>query len=224
MPAPHGPPERQQPSSRRSQLRNEANETSSQRLQRRERRPSAIGSPSSERARSRSQDEELLGSRAGRRTSCARARGAGQREHPEHAALEATRPARTCIARRAARARARGRSRAPSQTMEEMRGKLAELGKTKDEGWTELNTRIGELDHLREVIAEQERLLERARVGPDGARDRGEGAARRQRALAARVDRAQERARRPCATRWSRAEHQVEALEEEHRRLARCSR
>ena len=51
------------------------------------------------------------------------------------------------------------------QSMEEMRGKMSEVSKTKDEGWKELNARIAELDQLREVISEQERILEERKVG-----------------------------------------------------------
>lgn len=42
---------------------------------------------------------------------------------------------------------------------------LSELSKTKDEGWKKLNEQLGEIEHLREVIGEQERLLEERRVG-----------------------------------------------------------
>ena len=51
------------------------------------------------------------------------------------------------------------------QTLDEARARAAELEKTKDAGWRELNLRVGELDNLRAVIGEQERLLEERRVG-----------------------------------------------------------
>lgn len=51
------------------------------------------------------------------------------------------------------------------QASEELRGKMMELQRLKDESWRELNSRVGEIEHLREVIAEQERILEERRVG-----------------------------------------------------------
>jgi chromosome segregation ATPase len=50
------------------------------------------------------------------------------------------------------------------QQTEELRNKLTELQRIKDEGWKELNNRVGEIEHLREVINEQERILEERRV------------------------------------------------------------
>ena len=37
--------------------------------------------------------------------------------------------------------------------------------RTKDEGWRKLNQQLTEIEHLREVINEQERMLEERRVG-----------------------------------------------------------
>jgi chromosome segregation ATPase len=48
---------------------------------------------------------------------------------------------------------------------EEVGRQLAEVSKTKDEGWKKLNEQLGEIEHLREVINEQERMLEERRVG-----------------------------------------------------------
>ncbi|HEX8954142.1 MAG TPA: FHA domain-containing protein, partial [Polyangia bacterium] len=106
------------------------------------------------------------------------------------------------------------------QMMEEMRGKLAEVGKTKDEGWKELNARIAELDQLREVISEQERILEERRVGlmsletavKDMRADKERGA---------REMIAMKNERDELRDKVVRQNHQVEALEEEQRRLAR---
>lgn len=42
---------------------------------------------------------------------------------------------------------------------------LAEISRTKDEGWKKLNEQLSEIEHFREVITEQERMLEERRVG-----------------------------------------------------------
>lgn len=48
---------------------------------------------------------------------------------------------------------------------EDVGRQLAEVSKTKDEGWKKLNEQLSEIEHLREVINEQERMLEERRVG-----------------------------------------------------------
>ncbi|GAB4538752.1 MAG: hypothetical protein Tsb0020_52770 [Haliangiales bacterium] len=48
---------------------------------------------------------------------------------------------------------------------EDLARQLAEVSKTKDEGWKKLNDQLGEIEHLREVINEQERMLEERKVG-----------------------------------------------------------
>lgn len=48
---------------------------------------------------------------------------------------------------------------------EDVGRQLVEVSKTKDEGWKKLNEQLGEIEHLREVINEQERMLEERRVG-----------------------------------------------------------
>ena len=104
--------------------------------------------------------------------------------------------------------------------MEEMRGKLAEVGKTKDEGWKELNTRIAELDQLREVISEQERILEERKVGlmslETAVKDMRAEKERSQREFVQLKNERDE-----LRDKIIRQNHQVEALEEEQRRLAR---
>ncbi|HTE56144.1 MAG TPA: FHA domain-containing protein [Kofleriaceae bacterium] len=42
---------------------------------------------------------------------------------------------------------------------------LSEVSRTKDEGWRKLNEQLTEIEHLREVITQQERMLEERRVG-----------------------------------------------------------
>jgi pSer/pThr/pTyr-binding forkhead associated (FHA) protein len=105
-------------------------------------------------------------------------------------------------------------------TLDEARLKLAEVEKTKDAGWKELNARVGELDNLRAVIAEQERLLEERRVGlialeASAQELRQEKEKLLREVITARTERDESR---EAATR---ARHQIEGLEEEHRRLAR---
>ncbi len=48
---------------------------------------------------------------------------------------------------------------------EDVGRQLVEVSQTKDEGWKKLNEQLGEIEHLREVINEQERMLEERRVG-----------------------------------------------------------
>jgi chromosome segregation ATPase len=105
-------------------------------------------------------------------------------------------------------------------SMEEMRGQLADVQRTKDEGWKELNARITELDQLREVIKEQERILGEQKVGlmsletavKDGRSERDK-IVREQMALKNERDELRDKV--------VHQQHQVEALEEEQRRLAR---
>src|SRR4029079_16311837 len=49
--------------------------------------------------------------------------------------------------------------------MEDLNRQLMELSRTKDEGWRKLNEQLTEIEHLREVINQQERMLEEALVG-----------------------------------------------------------
>jgi chromosome segregation ATPase len=51
------------------------------------------------------------------------------------------------------------------EELEDLNRQLAEVSRTKDEGWKKLNDQLGEIEHLREVINEQERMLEERRVG-----------------------------------------------------------
>jgi chromosome segregation ATPase len=106
------------------------------------------------------------------------------------------------------------------QMTDEMRQKMGEVQKTKDEGWKELNARIAELDQLREVISEQERILEERKVGlmaletaTKDLRGEKEKLLRDQMVLKNERDELRDKV--------VRQQHQVEALEEEQRRLAR---
>ena len=49
--------------------------------------------------------------------------------------------------------------------IEDKERQLLDLSRTKDEGWRKLNEQLTEIDHLREVINQQERMLEERRVG-----------------------------------------------------------
>jgi chromosome segregation ATPase len=107
------------------------------------------------------------------------------------------------------------------QTTDELRGALGEVQKTKDEGWRELNERVGELDHLREVIAEQERILEERRVGLISLESTTKDVrADKEKLLRELV--AVKTERDELRDHGTRLQHQIEALEEEHRRLARA--
>jgi DNA repair exonuclease SbcCD ATPase subunit len=101
-----------------------------------------------------------------------------------------------------------------------MRGKMSEVSKTKDEGWKELNARIAELDQLREVISEQERILEERKVGlmslETAVKDMRAEKERSQREFAQIKNERDE-----LRDKVVRQQHNVEALEEEQRRLAR---
>jgi uncharacterized phage infection (PIP) family protein YhgE len=104
---------------------------------------------------------------------------------------------------------------------DELRDKLTDLQKTKDEGWRELNNRVSELDNLREVIAEQERLLEERRVGLITLESTTkEMRAERERVMRDTVQMKTERDE--MRDRNIKLQATVEALEEEHRRLARA--
>src|SRR5207253_2496586 len=95
-----------------------------------------------------------------------------------------------------------------------------ELQRTKDEGWRELNNRAAELDHLREVISEQERILEERRVGlialeTQSKELRAENERYLRDAITIKNDRDE------ASEKLERAKHNIEALHEEHRRLVR---
>jgi len=51
------------------------------------------------------------------------------------------------------------------EDMDEIERRLSDVSRTKDEGWKKLNEQLAEIEHLREVINEQERMLEERRVG-----------------------------------------------------------
>jgi pSer/pThr/pTyr-binding forkhead associated (FHA) protein len=104
---------------------------------------------------------------------------------------------------------------------DELRNAMAELQRTKDEGWRELNKRVGEIDNLREVISEQERMLEERRVGLITLEaSQKEIRAERERLMRDMVQIKTERDE--LRDRSIRQQATVEALEEEHRRLARA--
>ena len=105
--------------------------------------------------------------------------------------------------------------------LDEVRARLGELEKTKDAGWRELNNRAGELDGLRAVISEQERLLEERRVGlislEASAQDlRQEKEKLLRELVGARSER--DEAKSVLST----LRNQIEGFEEEHRRLQRA--
>jgi len=51
------------------------------------------------------------------------------------------------------------------QEGEQHKKQLTELSRMKDDGWKKVNEQVAEVEHLREVIREQERILEERRVG-----------------------------------------------------------
>jgi chromosome segregation ATPase len=107
------------------------------------------------------------------------------------------------------------------QTAEELRNKLTELQRVKDEGWKELNNRVGEIEHLREVINEQERILEERRVAlisfeqamKDLRQDKDSGS---------REVMSIKKERDELRDKLIKQQQNIEVLEEEHRRLARA--
>ena len=107
------------------------------------------------------------------------------------------------------------------QMIEEMRGKMAEVQKTKDEGWKELNARVARArsaarGHLRAGAHPRG-----AQGRPDVARDGGQGHARREGAHRCARSSQLKNERDELRDKVIRQNHQVEALEEEQRRLAR---
>lgn len=107
------------------------------------------------------------------------------------------------------------------QLTDELRQAVAELQRTKDEGWRELNNRVGELDNLREVIREQERILEERRVGlisfeAQVKELRGDKEQVQRELIAVKTE------RDGLRDKANKQQTQIDALEEEHRRLARA--
>jgi pSer/pThr/pTyr-binding forkhead associated (FHA) protein len=107
------------------------------------------------------------------------------------------------------------------QGTEDLRNKIATLEKTKDDGVRAMNQTNAELEHLREVINEQERILEERRVGlmsleaqTKDVRADKEKTLREMVAIKSERDDLRDKVIKQNAT--------IEALEEEHRRLARA--
>jgi len=104
---------------------------------------------------------------------------------------------------------------------EELRTKMADIQKTKDEGWRELNNRVAEIEHLREVINEQERILEERRIGlisfEASMKDLRAERDKMQREFAAMKSERDE-----LRERVIKLNANIEGLEEEQRRLARA--
>ena len=103
---------------------------------------------------------------------------------------------------------------------EQHKKQLGELAKMKDEGWKKVNEQVAEVEHLREVIREQERILEERRVGLISLEEalkelRQEREARLKEIASTKAERDQLRAN------LSVFDSNVRALEEENRRLVR---
>jgi hypothetical protein len=103
---------------------------------------------------------------------------------------------------------------------EQQKKQLAELAKMKDDGWKKVNEQVAEVEHLREVIREQERILEERRVGLISLEEalkelRQERESRLKELAQVKAERDQIRAN------LSVFDSNVRALEEENRRLAR---
>lgn len=103
---------------------------------------------------------------------------------------------------------------------EDVGRQLVEVSKTKDEGWKKLNEQLSEIEHLREVINEQERMLEERRVGLVSQevvikelRDAREKQIQLQAQIKAERDELQADLRRQQA--------QLQTVEEENKRLSR---
>src|SRR5262249_12318122 len=104
--------------------------------------------------------------------------------------------------------------------MEGSKRQIAELSKVKDDGFKKLNDQLAEVEHLREVIREQERMLEERRVGlinfEESLKELRQERETRQREMA--QIRAERDELRVGVQRQNAA---VQGLEEENRRLAR---
>jgi chromosome segregation ATPase len=106
------------------------------------------------------------------------------------------------------------------EDMEDLNRQLMELSRTKDEGWRKLNQQLTEIEHLREVINEQERMLEERRVGLISQEEvikelRSDKEHKLKQIASLRAERDE------AATNASRAAAQLSAIEEENRRLGR---
>jgi DNA repair exonuclease SbcCD ATPase subunit len=104
--------------------------------------------------------------------------------------------------------------------METSKRQIAELSKVKDDGFKKLNDQLAEVEHLREVIREQERMLEERRVGlinfEESLKELRQEREARQREIA--QIRAERDELRVGVQRQNAA---VQGLEEENRRIAR---
>jgi hypothetical protein len=106
------------------------------------------------------------------------------------------------------------------EDMEDQNRQLMELSRTKDEGWRKLNQQLTEIEHLREVINEQERMLEERRVGLISQEEvikelRSDKEHKLKQLASLRAERDE------AATNASRSAAQLSAIEEENRRLGR---
>jgi chromosome segregation ATPase len=103
---------------------------------------------------------------------------------------------------------------------EQYKRQLVELTRMKDDGFKKLNEQLAEVEHLREVIREQERMLEERRVGLISLEEamkelRGEREARIKEIAALKGERDEVRIG------FNRQVAALQATEEENRRLAR---
>ncbi len=107
------------------------------------------------------------------------------------------------------------------QQTDELRAKLAGLEKKGNESVQAINQTVAELEHLREVINEQERILEERRVGMI-ALEAAQKDARAEREKMLRETIALKSERDDLRDKVIKLNAHVEAVEDEHRRLARA--
>ena len=108
------------------------------------------------------------------------------------------------------------------EDMEDLNRQLMELSRTKDEGWKKLNEQLTEIEHLREVINEQERMLEERRVGLI-SQEEVIKELRNDKEKSLKIVAQLKAERDEAATTASRLSAQVNALEDENKRLGRLS-
>jgi predicted nucleic acid-binding Zn-ribbon protein len=106
------------------------------------------------------------------------------------------------------------------QEIDTFKKQVSDLSRIKDDGFRKLNEQLAEVEHLREVIREQERMLEERRVGlislEEGLKDlRADREQRIKEAAALRGERDELRIG------FNRQQAQLQSTEEENRRLGR---
>ncbi len=115
--------------------------------------------------------------------------------------------------------RLRGDVKRIKKDLQDAKRELTEVSRVKDEGWRKLNEQLAEIEHLREIINEQEQMVEERRIGlvsqDEALKEvRGDKEKYLREAAALRAEMGEQKAEA------ARAKAQIEALADENKRIS----